>query len=159
MKRILVLTIVLALSVLGIAMAAQQGGSIEGTAKDSNQNPLAAVKVQLRNVDTGALAGSTSSSSTGAFSFTGIAPGNYVIEIVDAAGKIIGVSSSISVAAGAAITGVTLAASAAGAAAAAAAAGGAGSFFTSTAGLLLLGAVAAGTAAAVVVASNASPSR
>jgi hypothetical protein len=160
MKRLLILTMVFALGVLGAAAIAAQGGNIDGTAKDSDGKALAAVKVQLRNVDTGALVGSTQSSATGAFSFTGVNPGNYIIEIVDAAGKVIGASSSVAVAAGAAITGVTVAASAAGAIGAAAAAGGAGAFFASTGGILLLAAAGVGVGVGIYAATNdASPSR
>ena len=41
------------------------------------------VRVQLRNVDTGQLAGYTTSGSNGSFSFSGMNQGNYVIEIVN----------------------------------------------------------------------------
>jgi hypothetical protein len=146
-----------------VGKAAVQGtGKIDGTAQDSKKKELAGVTVQLRNVDTGALVGSTTSAANGAFSFSGLSIGNYVIEIVDAAGKIIGVSTSMAITATVAtISGVTIAASAAGAVAAAAAAGGAAAFFTSTGGILVL--AAAGTAIGVtayeVTKGNASPSR
>lgn len=151
----------LVLSMFGVVSSArQQGtGSLSGTAQTGNQS-LSGIKVQLRNVDTGQLAGSTTSASNGAFSFTGLTPGNFVVEIVDAAGNIIGTSASMSVAAGAVISGVTVAASAAGALAGAAAAGGLGAFFTSTGGILTLAGVGAGvTAGVLAAANNASPSR
>lgn len=158
MKRILMMAMMLLL-VASVAYA-QQTGSIQGNAKDDNDKALTGVKVQLRNVDTGALAGTTTSGANGAFSFTGLNPGNYIIEIVDSAGRIIGASASMSVAAGAAITGVTVAATAAGAVAAAAAAGGLGAFFTTTGGILVLAGVGAGITAGVIAATrDASPSR
>lgn len=154
MKRILSLTIVLALSVLGVSMTAQQpGGTIEGIAKDSCEKVLSGVKVQLRNVDTGAVTNSVRAGQDGGYSFADIVPGAYVVEIVDDNGKTIGVSASIGLTQGAVVTGVVPV----GSAACAAAAGGV--FFLSTAGLLILGAAAAATAAAVVVVVNASPSR
>jgi hypothetical protein len=157
MKRTLVLAIVLALSVVGITIAAQpQGGTIEGTAKDSCQRALSGAQVQLRSVDTGAVIGSTRAGNDGKFSFIGIVPAAYVVEIVDKNGKTIGVSSSIAVTPGAVITGIEPVGSAACALAAAAAAGGVGAFFMSTAGLVILGAAATATAAAVVVANRAS---
>lgn len=140
--------------------AAQGTGSLGGTAADKAGTQLSGVRVQLRNVDTGQLAGNTTSASNGTFSFTGLAPGNYVIEIVDAAGKIIGTSAAIAVAAGAAIAGIAVMASAAGSVAAAAAAGGLGAFFTSTGGILVLAGVGIGATAGVIAATNnASPSQ
>lgn len=142
------------------AAGARQGqnlGSLAGTAQDANKAIMSGVKVQLRNADTGALVDTTTSAADGKFSFTGLPVGNYVVEIVDASGKIVGSSESIAVAAGAAIVGITVASSAAGAAAAAAAAG-ATSFFASTAGILTGVAVAGGLAAVVAVTNDASPS-
>lgn len=45
------------------------------------------------------------SAPDGAFSFAGLSPGNYVVEIVDAAGKVVGTSASLSVAAGGSLSG------------------------------------------------------
>jgi hypothetical protein len=164
MKRLLALTLAVALVGIGIPVtagaAARQGtASLAGIAKNAGGQALPNYTVRLRNVANGQLAGTTTSNVEGAFSFTGLAQGNYVIEVVDAAGRIIATSTSISVAAGAAVTGVAVTISAAGAAAAAAAAGGGiGAFFTSTSGILLLAAAGAGVAAGIVKAT-ASPSR
>lgn len=159
-------TVLSAMTFAGTASAGpapKQGtGSVSGTAQNAGKQSLSGVKVQLRNVDTGALSGSTTSASNGAFSFTGLSQGNYVIEIVDATGKIIGTSASMAVGAGAAgvISGVTVAASAAGALSGAAAAGGLGAFFSSTGGILVLAGVGAGvTAGVLALANNASPSK
>lgn len=158
-KRILVVMAVVLL-VATSAFAAQDPGSIAGVATNANKVVLSGVKVQLRNVESGQLVGTTQSATNGAFSFTGLNPGNFVIEIVNEAGQVIGVSSSMAVAAGGVITGVTVAASAAGAVAAAAAAGGLASFFTSTGGILVLAGVGAAATAGVIAAANtASPSR
>lgn len=147
------------ITVVAAGLAAQNTGSVSGTAKDKAGTVLSGVKVQLRNVDTGSLVGTTISASNGAFSFTGLAQGNYVIEIVDDNGKIIGVSAAIAVGAGAVIAGLTVAASSAGALAGAAAAGGLGAFFTSTGGILVLAGVGIGATAAIVAVTNdASPS-
>ncbi len=141
--------------------AGQGTATINGTALNTQNAALSGIKVQLRNVDTGQLAGSTTSASNGAYGFTGLNAGNYVVEIVDATGKIIGTSAAMSVAAGQAIAGVTVAASAAGALAGAAAAGGLGAFFTTTGGILVLAGVGAGITGAIVAVNknNASPSR
>ena len=113
---------------------------------------LANYTVQVRSVETGQLAGTTTSNPSGAFTFTGLNPSTYVIEVVNAAGEIIGTSAAIPVAAGATAS-LTVTA----AAAAAIASGAAG---VSTA--LVVATVAAGAGVAgVVVATReeASPSR
>ncbi len=94
------LPVLMALAIVSLALpsaiAAPQGtGKIEGIAKDANQKPLAGVIVQCRNTATGQIVGTQQTSSTGAFSFTGLLPGTYVVEIVDRDGKIIGVSASL----------------------------------------------------------------
>jgi hypothetical protein len=155
MKRIAVVMLAGLFVMSSIPVAAQAGGSIGGTATSANNSVLSGVRVQLRNANTGQLAGNTTSGTNGAWSFTGLNPGNYVVEIVDAAGHVIGVSSSISLAAGGAISGVTVAASAAGALAGAAAAGGLSAFFTSTGGILVLAGVGAAAAAGVLATQGA----
>ena len=76
------------------------GGTVEGIARDAAQQPLPRITVQIRNVATGQLVGTQVTGAGGEFIFTGIAPGNYVIEIVDRDGKIIGASVPFSVAEG-----------------------------------------------------------
>src|SRR2546428_4790967 len=118
-------TVALALTLQSIpvrpaaAAQAQAAAAISGSATTSTGQTVANVTVQLRNLATGQLAGSTTSTVTGSFSFTGIAAGNYAVEVVNAVGQVIGTSSAITATAGAAITGVTVTASAAAAAAAA----------------------------------------
>jgi hypothetical protein len=170
MKKLLasVLCVALAISMSPINLVAagralqpgQKTGEISGkTAKDGK--PLQNYKVQLRNVDTGTLVGTTTSASDGAFKFTGLPEGNYVVETVDAAGNIIATSAKIGLAAGAMIVGnlavgTSAAAAGAGAAAAGAAAGGAG-LATSTIVITAV-AVAGGVSAVVAVTNNASSS-
>jgi hypothetical protein len=102
--------------------APQQGAALNGVAQGADKAPLPNFTVQVRNANTGQLAGTTMSNQAGQFSFGALQPGNYVVEIVDAAGKVVGLSPSISVAAGATVT-VTVSATAAGAIAAAAGGG------------------------------------
>lgn len=149
MKKIAIL-LALMLSVAVGASAAQQTGTISGTAKGPDSSILAGVKVQLRNTDTGALVGTTQSGSDGGFSFTGVPAGSYSVEIVDRDGKIVGVV-PMTLAAGQTVTGLLVSASAL--------AAGGGSFFTSTAGILTGIALIGGIAAGVVIATNASASR
>ncbi len=126
-------------------------GTLRGTARSSAGQILANHKVQLRNVATGQLAGSTTSDAAGAFSFTGLSPANYVVEILDSAGRIAGTSAVTAVAAGATASIAVTAATAA---------------LTTAHGIntaLLLTTIAAGAGiTAIIVAKNkdeASPSR
>jgi hypothetical protein len=119
--------------------------------------------VQLRNLATGQLAGSTTSNVAGQFSFIGLNPGNYAVEVVNAAGQIVGTSASVAVSSGAAVTGVSVTASAAVAATAGVGAGagsvaGAGAG-ASTAAIVGAAAAAAGVAGAAVTNESASPSQ
>jgi hypothetical protein len=171
MRRIPVIALIFALLLSGLPLLAApagrvaqvQGGTLSGTATDATGQPIARTKVQLRDLATGQLVGTTQSGANGAFTFTGLPAGNFAVEVVNAAGQIIGSSASITVAAGATITGVTVSATAAaamGTAAGAAAAGAATAGGFSTAVVITTVAVGAGIAGAIALATNdASPSR
>lgn len=152
------LALVLALGLTMAANAGQATGSIAGTVRDAQGQPLPSVKLQLRNIDTGQVVATTRAGADAAYQFMGIVPANYVVEIVDDSGKVLGLSVASSMAANGAITGLIVALSSTGAAAAAA--GGLGAFFASTGGILLLVGIGAGvTAGVIAVTNNASPSR
>jgi hypothetical protein len=106
--------VVLATSGSISVFAQQSGGALNGVAQSADKAPLPNFRVHVRNATTGELAGSTTSNQAGQFAFSALQPGNYVVEIVDAAGKVVGLSPSISVAAGSTVT-VTVGATAAGA--------------------------------------------
>jgi hypothetical protein len=132
-------------------------GGITGTVHSSACQTLSNYTVQVRNLRTGQLAGTTTSNAAGSFSFVGLTPLNYTVELVNKAGAIVSASSPIAVAAGTIAT-VTLSASAA--AEIACVEGGAAPARISTAVIVTTAAVAAGIAAVVlVVRRNASPSR
>src|SRR4051812_2348183 len=108
MRKLISSALVVAMAVLGAPLSAaaavkapaQQGGTLKGTAQGADKAPLPNYTVQVRNVANGQIAGSTTSTAAGSFSFEGLQAGNYVIEIVDPAGKVVGLSSSVAVAAG-----------------------------------------------------------
>ena len=150
----------LSLSTLPISVvaAAAQTASIAGITQSVTGQNVANATVQLRNLGTGPLAGTTTSSATGSFGFTGLAAGNYSVEVVNAAGQIMGSSTAIQVAAGAAVTGVTVTATAAAAAAGGGAA--AAKLLGSNKALLITTiAAAAGIATTVALVNDASPSK
>jgi len=105
---------------------------------------------------TGQIAGTTATDAAGAFTFANVVPGNYVVELLDAAGNVVSTSAAVSVAAGA-VTGVAIGAGAGAATAAAAST----PFFASTLGVISIAAGAAAVAGVTVAAtrSTVSPSR
>jgi hypothetical protein len=161
-----VLTFLLILSMLvpvpsALAAGARQAasaGSLSGTAARAGGRAMANATVQLRDIATGQIAATTTSSAGGQFTFAKLPAGNYMVEVVDASGRIVGTSASILVAPGAAVIGVTVTGSAAGAAVAGLTTG---SFFASTAGVVTLAAAGAAVAGVTVAATRttASPSR
>jgi len=174
MKRVLVMALVTAMMVPALPLnaagpapsrirAQDQTGGIAGNTTSSTGQALPNYTVQLRNLQTGQLVGSTTSNATGSFTFTGLAPTTYVVEVVDSTGAIVGSSSAIPVVAGQTVT-ITVSATAAAAGAgagAAAGAGGATSAGLSAPAIIAIIAAAGGVAAAVAVAVNgeSSPSR
>jgi hypothetical protein len=171
MKKLLASMLCLALS-LGVApihliaagrAIAQTNGAISGVATVDGK-PLENVTVRLRNVDNGTLAGETKANAQGQFNFSGLGPGNYVVETVAANGTILGTSTAIALTATAmVVTGVTVGTSAAvvagaGGAAAAGAAGALGTGLSTTAIVVIGTGVALGTAGVIIATNDSSPS-
>ena len=152
MRRIVVLVLALTFALdtastfalAANAAAAQGTATLAGTARSSSGQPIENCTVQLRDVLTGQLVGTTKCDRAGAFVFTNLNPGSYVVEVVNAQGVVIGTSAVSAVAAGA-----TVAISVTAATAAAVTAGG-----ISTALIVTTLAAAAGVAAVVVVANR-----
>lgn len=97
----------------GSASRAQAQGP-RGAGQSADRASLASFSVQVRDANTGELSGSASTNQAGQFSFGSLQPGRHVVEIADAAGKVVGLSPSVTVGAGSVVT-VTVGASAAGA--------------------------------------------
>jgi hypothetical protein len=161
LMRVLRALIVLAISLTSVDVIAARSGqapssaSLSGTASDNSGQVRANTGVQLRNVSTGQLVGSTTTNAVGQFSFVGLTPGTYVVEVLNTAGQIVGTSGSVAIRGGAAKTGVSVTTSAATKVAAA-------TGFSSHATAIILGAAAAaGVAGGIAVATGgtASPSQ
>jgi hypothetical protein len=129
-------------------------GNITGQAVDGNNAGLSNYKVQLRAGD--AVTKSTTTGSSGQFSFSEVPNGTYTLEITDAAGRVIA-TSSVTVAAGQTVS-VTLTSALISQIGAAAAAGG-GTFLASTGFLVVAGAAAAATVTVVATKDNASSNK
>lgn len=137
----------------------QQTGGVDVVATDQAKQPLPKVNVRLVTPDGKTIVAQGVTNEVGQVSFAGIQPGNYMVQILDATGNVVGTSASISVAAGATVTvGVTAAAAGA---IAAAAGGGIGLFGLGTLGTVsVLGAGALVTGLAIKATKDeASPSR
>jgi Carboxypeptidase regulatory-like domain len=164
-RRLVLSAVMTALAVPGVPLLAAPApagqaatGTISGSARSASGQAMPNATVRLRNVQTGQLAGSTTSGAGGEFSFAALNPGTYVVEVVNAVGEVVGTSAVISLTPTAlAATGVTVTASAVEFLAEA----GGGSFFASTLGIVAIAAVGAGVVGAIVVANkdDASPSR
>jgi hypothetical protein len=94
--------------------AGAQNAAVSGVAQGSDKAPLRNYTVQIRDANTGQLAASTTSNQAGEFAFTALVPADYVVEIVDAKGKVVGVSAKFAVPKGSSVN-VTVSAAAAGA--------------------------------------------
>lgn len=95
MRRIAAVALVLAIALYGLpplALAAPQSGAIAGVAQASGGAPFANHTARLRSVQTGDVVASTTTDAAGAFEFAAVAPGSYVVEIADAAGRVVGIS-------------------------------------------------------------------
>lgn len=135
--------------------------TINGTVVTPNGEPIANTTVRARDLLTGEIGGSTRTSTTGEYSIS-LKPGSYVLEIVDDAGQIIGISSFVSAAAGVSLAAATvMAASGALSAAVGTATGLAAALGATAARSVGMAAAAAGVAGVVVPPGVpvASPSR
>ena len=67
---------------------------IVGTVIDIRQVPVTYVKVQLRDLDSGALVGETETNANGEYAFEVLNPGNFVVEMVLVDGYVIALSNA-----------------------------------------------------------------
>jgi hypothetical protein len=138
------------------ARAGQPTGVVSGAARSADGPTLPGITVRLRNVESGQLFGETTSAADGQFSFASIVPGNYVVELVNASGEVLGASAPISLSEAAmTVSGLTVRSFALGAA------NRGGGFLLSTWGIVTIAAIGAGVLG-IVVATNkddASPAK
>jgi hypothetical protein len=141
--------------------SAPAGSTVSGSALRTDFKPLPAATVRLRQFDSnGAVVGLATTGPSGEFAFSGVRPGNYLLELVDFSGKLVGMAPPF-VVAGEGPVAVSVMASGLGVTAASAAGGGFSLFgLGPTATLAVLGAAGATAVTAVVATkSEASPSR
>jgi hypothetical protein len=96
MRRFLsfaLITVVTAAGVPPAALAAEHDSiGVAGTVYSSGLQPLSSIAVQIRNFKTGTLVSATRSDASGQYSFPGVQPGTYLVEVVDASGKVLGMT-------------------------------------------------------------------
>jgi hypothetical protein len=141
--------------------AAPAGSTVAGSALRTDFKPLPAATVRLRQFDdTGSVVRTATTGPSGEFAFTGVRPGNYLLELVDFSGKLVGMAPPF-VVAGEGVVAVSVVASGLGVTTASAAGGGFSLFgLGPTATMAVLGAAGATAVTAVVATkSEASPSR
>jgi hypothetical protein len=145
----------------GPVSTAMQNSSvaIKGTVVTSAGQPFPNAVVRARNLLTGRITGTTSTTGSGQFALAGLDAGRYVLEAVDAAGQIVGTSSFIFAAAGTTVAATVTATS--GAMSAVNTVTGSAATLTTAAQSVKYAAVAAGVAGVVAPGgvSTASPSR
>jgi hypothetical protein len=83
-----------------ILAAARATGTLTGIATNTAGQPLADHSVRIRDVRTGDVVATSRTGANGAFLVATLDAGSYVVEIVDLAGRIVGVSTIATVAAG-----------------------------------------------------------
>jgi hypothetical protein len=141
-------------------------GEISGMALTSGGQYLSNYTARLRDLEAGTVQSTSTTNAAGAFSFTGLNAGMYIVELVSGA-SVVGTSAPVVLSERHMVAAGVEARAAAAQAQPAAVSG--GSFWTSTLGIVVVAAVAAGVITAVVVAqddtnpsattTDASPSR
>ena len=122
MFRVFVFLLVAALltpapAVLAAPGGAQaQTGTISGTATTQQGQTAASYTIRVRNVQTNELAGSTTTAANGTYTVS-VPGGQYVVELVDVSGKVVGTTAAVAVTPGATVTANVAATSTAAAAA------------------------------------------
>jgi hypothetical protein len=89
-------------NVRAAAQDAPQTGSVTGQVRMTDSQPLTTGTVRMRQLESGDVVASTNSGRSGEFSFSGLTPGNYVIDVIDANGKVVGMSAPLALSPGAA---------------------------------------------------------
>ncbi len=147
-----VLSLTIVLSANPILFAASAAGQITGVATLGSGEHLAGQVARLRSVDQGLVAAVTLTTGSGAFTFSDVDAGSYLVELVSN-GSVVGTSTLVTLTSRsmkAENVMVTATAAPAAALSPLALLGG-GSFWTSTFGMITVAALAAGVTTAIVV--------
>jgi len=97
---IAVAVLLVAASVLHAEIAPGPATSIRGNAWTADNKPIASASLRLRNVKTGKLEAVTRANEAGQFSFSDMAGGSYLVELVSETGGVLAVGQLLSIAPG-----------------------------------------------------------
>jgi hypothetical protein len=95
-------------SVVGATVLRSDAAGLRGIATTPNGEPLRNTVVRARNLLTNAIEASTRTGEQGEYAILNLQPGNYVLELVDDDGAIIGTSAFVAATAGAIVSGLTI---------------------------------------------------
>jgi hypothetical protein len=148
-------------SVVGRSIVRSDAAGLSGTVTTPDGVPVDNVVVRARNLLTNEIDGSARTSDKGEYAILNVRPGNYVLEIVDDDGNILGTSAFVAATAGTIVSGLTITATTAVLSAAGTTTGLVSALGSTAARAVTAAAVAAGVAGVVVPPELpiASPSR
>ena len=92
LSTVVVTVMTMAGAPLGVVGSQQDSITLAGRAFTSSLQVLPNARVQIRDLKTGQVVNSTTSNATGEFSFENLKPGDYIVELADAAGNVQGMS-------------------------------------------------------------------
>ena len=79
------------------ASLSPKGGTVTGTVWKSDNTPLPDASLQLRDISTGQIVGSTRGDELGRFTFPKVSAGHYVVELVDGHRNVLAVGEMFSI--------------------------------------------------------------
>jgi hypothetical protein len=162
MRRFLSIVLVTVMTMaapLGARASQQDSIALKGRAFTTSLQAFADARVQIRDLKTGLLVNSTTTNPTGEFSFENLKPGDYIVELADGSGNVLGMSAPFTLGA-ARIASVSVVAVAPGAVTTGAGAGFSLFGLGPVSSVAVLGAAGAAAVTAVVATrQDASPSR
>ena len=163
MRRLVSKVLVTVMTMVGAPLAVlaspQDLIGLKGRAFTPGLQALTDTRVQIRDLKTGLLVNSTTSNASGDFSFENLKAGDYIVELADASGHVLGMSAPFTLGTAKIVT-VSVVAVSTGAAAAGAGAGFSLFGLGTVSSVAVLGAAGAAAVTAVVTTrQDASPSR
>jgi hypothetical protein len=81
----------------GVMTVVRHRGTVTGTAWNRDNTPVSHALLQLRNVTSGLIAARTRADAAGRFTFSEVASGNYIVELIDESGRVLGVGQMFSI--------------------------------------------------------------
>lgn len=159
LSTVLVTVMTMAGAPLGARASQQDSIALKGRAFTTRLQAFPDARVQIRDLKTGLLVNSTTTNPTGEFAFENLKPGDYIVELADGSGNVLGMSAPFTLGA-ARIASVSVVAVAPGAVTTGAGAGFSLFGLGPVSSVAVLGAAGAAAVTAVVATrQDASPSR